>query len=140
MLSDFPCAQVRAEEIGHSKKVFKLTCNGVGLDKKDLFGKSDPYLELARENPDGSYTKVCKTNVRASLCVASVCVWPLLNATFLYCLLSSPFSLVLSSINHLSSYICVQIHDRYNVNIPTTVNRCLDAGHQEHPQSLLASF
>ena len=76
MLFDFPCAQVRAEEIGHSKKVFKLTCNGVGLDKKDLFGKSDPYLELARENPDGSYTKVRKTNVRASPCVANVCMAP----------------------------------------------------------------
>ena len=75
-LPDFPRAQVRAEEIGHSKKVLKLTCNGVGLDKKDLFGKSDPYLELARENPDGSYTKVRKTNVRASLRVASVCVAP----------------------------------------------------------------
>lgn len=50
--------------MGHSKKVFKLTCNGVGLDKKDLFGKSDPYLEVGRENPDGSFSSVYKTNVR----------------------------------------------------------------------------
>lgn len=59
-----PFAQVRAEELGHNKKVVKLTCNGVGLDKKDLFGKSDPYLELARENPDGTFSVVYKTIVR----------------------------------------------------------------------------
>ena len=59
-----PLAQVRAEELGHCKKALKLTCNGVGLDKKDLFGKSDPYLELARENPDGTFSVVYKTIVR----------------------------------------------------------------------------
>ena len=58
---------MRAEELGHSKKLFKLTYNGVGLDKKDFFGKSDPYLELARENPDGSFSCVYKTIVRPNV-------------------------------------------------------------------------
>lgn len=57
------CAQIRAEEIRHSKKVLELTWNGVGLDKKDLLGKSDPYLELARENSDGTFSKVHRTEV-----------------------------------------------------------------------------
>lgn len=57
------CTQIRAEEIRHSKKVLELTWNGVGLDKKDLLGKSDPYLELARENPDGTFSKVHRTEV-----------------------------------------------------------------------------
>lgn len=57
------CAQVRAEEIAHSKKALELTWNGVGLDKKDFLGKSDPYLELSRENPDGTFSKVHRTEV-----------------------------------------------------------------------------
>ena len=35
-----------------------------GLDKKDLLGKSDPFLEFEKENPDGSYTLVYKTTVK----------------------------------------------------------------------------
>ncbi|WAR25868.1 CPNE8-like protein [Mya arenaria] len=34
-----------------------------GLDKKDLFGKSDPFLIFYRANPDGSYTVTHKTEV-----------------------------------------------------------------------------
>ncbi len=30
-------------------------------DKKDFFGKSDPYLVISRSNPDGSFSAVHKT-------------------------------------------------------------------------------
>ena len=30
---------------------------------QDFFGKSDPYLEFAKENPDGSFTTVHRTEV-----------------------------------------------------------------------------
>ncbi|GFS25336.1 copine-8 [Elysia marginata] len=33
------------------------------LDKKDLFGKSDPFLTFSRSNEDGSYTVVHRTEV-----------------------------------------------------------------------------
>ena len=29
------------------------------LDKKDFFGKSDPFLVLSRANDDGSYVDFC---------------------------------------------------------------------------------
>lgn len=34
------------------------------LPMQDFLGKSDPYLEFARQNPDGSYTVVHKIPVR----------------------------------------------------------------------------
>lgn len=36
---------------------------GTKLDKKDLFGKSDPFLEIYRSNPDGNFVLVHKTEV-----------------------------------------------------------------------------
>ena len=30
---------------------------------QDFLGKSDPYLEFAKENPDGSFTSVHRTEV-----------------------------------------------------------------------------
>ena len=54
---------MRAEEVSSSKNVLKITMNGVGLDKKDLFGKSDPYLELAKENQDGTFATFHRTKV-----------------------------------------------------------------------------
>ena len=40
-----------------------LTLSGKGLDKKDFFGKSDPYLEFQRCNEDNTYTVVHRTEV-----------------------------------------------------------------------------
>merc|ERR1712168_1407414 len=37
---------VRAEEVSGNKDVVTLSLCGKGLDKKDWFGKSDPYLEF----------------------------------------------------------------------------------------------
>ena len=42
---------------------------GVGLDKKDFLGKSDPYYELSRQNPDGSFTVVYRSEtIPCTLC------------------------------------------------------------------------
>eukprot|EP01117_Protostelium_nocturnum_P007478 TRINITY_DN2673_c0_g1_i3.p1 TRINITY_DN2673_c0_g1~~TRINITY_DN2673_c0_g1_i3.p1 ORF type:complete len:528 (-),score=182.53 TRINITY_DN2673_c0_g1_i3:41-1624(-) len=41
----------------------KLNLRGRGLDKKDFFGKSDPYLVFERPDNTGGYTPVLKTEV-----------------------------------------------------------------------------
>ncbi len=37
--------------------------NGRNLDKKDLFGKSDPYVTICKKMDDGSWTTCHKTDV-----------------------------------------------------------------------------
>ncbi|KAK0410430.1 hypothetical protein QR680_005129 [Steinernema hermaphroditum] len=47
--------KVVAEEANEtSKEILMLQCRGVKLDKKDFFGKSDPFLNFYRMNDDGS--------------------------------------------------------------------------------------
>eukprot|EP00116_Pleurobrachia_bachei_P006358 sb/3466620/ len=52
---------VSAVEIGGSNEIVCLKFEGVGLDKKDFFGKSDPYFELGRENPDGTFATIYRS-------------------------------------------------------------------------------
>ena len=52
---------IHAEEVAQSRQYLTIQFAGSHLDKKDLFGKSDPYLELHRANKDGSYSLVHKT-------------------------------------------------------------------------------
>ncbi|XP_063694395.1 copine-3-like isoform X2 [Bolinopsis microptera] len=52
---------VQAQEQGGMQKTIKLTLHGVKLDKKDFFGKSDPYLEFHRQLLDGSYSLAHRT-------------------------------------------------------------------------------
>ena len=54
---------VRAEEISANKDIVTFSLSGKGLDKKDWFGKSDPYLEFQRCNEDNTYTVVHRTEV-----------------------------------------------------------------------------
>uniref|UniRef100_A0A8C5FRB1 Copine VIII n=1 Tax=Gadus morhua TaxID=8049 RepID=A0A8C5FRB1_GADMO len=53
---------VRAEELTNCRSVMLQFC-GNKLDKKDFFGKSDPFLVFYRSNEDGSYTISHKTEV-----------------------------------------------------------------------------
>uniref|UniRef100_A0A674NG63 Copine VIII n=1 Tax=Takifugu rubripes TaxID=31033 RepID=A0A674NG63_TAKRU len=53
---------VRAEELSNCRSVMLQFC-GNKLDKKDFFGKSDPFLVFYRSNEDGSYTICHKTEV-----------------------------------------------------------------------------
>jgi len=54
---------IHAEEVAQSKKYLTIQFAGKHLDKKDLFGKSDPYLDFHRANADGSFSLVHKTEV-----------------------------------------------------------------------------
>lgn len=54
---------VRAEEVNSNKDIVTLEFCGKGLDKKDFFGKSDPYLLFERCNEDNTYSTVHKTEV-----------------------------------------------------------------------------
>ncbi|KAF3706173.1 Copine-8 [Channa argus] len=54
---------VRAEELSNCKESVMLQFCGNKLDKKDFFGKSDPFLVFYRSNEDTSYTICHKTEV-----------------------------------------------------------------------------
>lgn len=54
---------VRSEEVSNCKDSVTLHLCGKKLDKKDFFGKSDPYLEFQRCNEDNTYTTVFRTEV-----------------------------------------------------------------------------
>ena len=53
---------IHAEEVTQNRKYLTIQFAGNNLDKKDTFGKSDPYLEFHRANTDGSYSLVHKTD------------------------------------------------------------------------------
>uniref|UniRef100_A0A671QEP7 Copine-8-like n=1 Tax=Sinocyclocheilus anshuiensis TaxID=1608454 RepID=A0A671QEP7_9TELE len=53
---------VKAEELGNCRSVLMQFC-GNKLDKKDFFGKSDPFLVFYRSNEDGTFTICHKTEV-----------------------------------------------------------------------------
>jgi len=46
---------VRAEELANCKELISLKLSGTKLDKKDTFGKSDPFLVISRVNTDDRY-------------------------------------------------------------------------------------
>ncbi|XP_013782880.1 copine-3-like [Limulus polyphemus] len=55
---------VTAEEVDtFSKDVLVLSFRAENLDKKDFLGKSDPFLEIKRQLPDGSWLLVHRTEV-----------------------------------------------------------------------------
>uniref|UniRef100_A0A914E6U1 C2 domain-containing protein n=1 Tax=Acrobeloides nanus TaxID=290746 RepID=A0A914E6U1_9BILA len=55
---------IHAEEIDEGQKeVLKFKIHGKSLDKKDLFGKSDPFLNFYRLNSDGSRQLAYRTEV-----------------------------------------------------------------------------
>ena len=54
---------VTAQEVSSSKMTARFHVVANHLDKKDLFGKSDPFLRISRYQKDGSWTVVHKTEV-----------------------------------------------------------------------------
>ena len=52
---------VNAEEVNMNRGIIDCQFSAEHLDKKDFFGKSDPYLVFLKQNPDGSFTAVHKT-------------------------------------------------------------------------------
>ncbi|XP_064487021.1 copine-8-like isoform X2 [Ornithodoros turicata] len=56
------------EEVLDCKKIIDMQWNGHKLDKKDWFGKSDPFLQFYRISEDNTYTAVFRTEaVKKSL-------------------------------------------------------------------------
>ncbi|KAI8827199.1 KIAA1599 protein-like protein [Fimicolochytrium jonesii] len=45
--------RVAAEEVTDSKSVIKMTFHGQKLDKKDFFGKSDPFFQISKAQESG---------------------------------------------------------------------------------------
>ncbi|KAK7102331.1 copine-8-like [Littorina saxatilis] len=54
---------LRVEELSSCKEIATMHFKATNLDKKDWFGKSDPFLVFHRANEDGSYTVVHRTEV-----------------------------------------------------------------------------
>ncbi|XP_071823026.1 copine-8-like isoform X2 [Apostichopus japonicus] len=54
---------VRGEELSSCRDLITFKFRGENLDKKDTFGKSDPFLLIYRENLDEGYTLCHKTEV-----------------------------------------------------------------------------
>ncbi|XP_036366761.1 copine-3 isoform X1 [Octopus sinensis] len=54
---------VSAEEVTEKTELVQLSFKAKKLDDKDFFGKSDPFLEFSRQNSDGSWQVVHRTEV-----------------------------------------------------------------------------
>lgn len=54
---------IRSEEASRSRDVLKFTVRAEKVDKKDFFGKSDPFLEFHRLREDNSWVKVHETEI-----------------------------------------------------------------------------
>ncbi|KAM8975399.1 copine-5 isoform 1-T1 [Pelodytes ibericus] len=54
---------ISAEELGNCRDVATVQLCGNKLDKKDFFGKSDPFMVFYRSNEDGTFTICHKTEV-----------------------------------------------------------------------------
>ncbi|XP_060567212.1 copine-3-like [Ruditapes philippinarum] len=54
---------IRSEEVKEGGEIAICTFKARKLDNKDFLGKSDPYLEILRGNPDGSWQVVHRTEV-----------------------------------------------------------------------------
>ncbi|XP_053401180.1 copine-3-like isoform X3 [Mercenaria mercenaria] len=54
---------IRSEEVNEGGEVAVCTFKARKLENKDFLGKSDPYLEILRGNPDGSWQVVHRTEV-----------------------------------------------------------------------------
>lgn len=56
---------ISCEELGANKETFQMVVAGKGLDKKDMFGKSDPFLIISKATDDekNPWTQVITTEV-----------------------------------------------------------------------------
>jgi len=58
-----PTIGITAEELSGSNEVVHLRLNGRKLAKKDLMGKSDPFVVISKAMDDGTYAQVHKSEV-----------------------------------------------------------------------------
>jgi hypothetical protein len=62
--------QIHIEEVQENNTVCTMQFRGENLDKKDLFGKSDPFLVISRVREGADYVSVC---VCVCVCVCVLC-------------------------------------------------------------------
>uniref|UniRef100_A0A2K6KTW6 Copine family member 9 n=1 Tax=Rhinopithecus bieti TaxID=61621 RepID=A0A2K6KTW6_RHIBE len=62
-----------AEELSNCRDIATMQLCANKLDKKDFFGKSDPFLVFYRSNEDGTFTICHKTEVPFSIPVRALC-------------------------------------------------------------------
>ncbi|XP_041096078.1 copine-3-like, partial [Polyodon spathula] len=77
---------IGAEEISDNRSIV-LEVEARSLDKKDLFGKSDPFLEFSKQGEDGNWqlvhrTEVIKNNLNPSWKKFSVSLQTFCNSDF----------------------------------------------------------
>ncbi|XP_021347937.1 copine-3-like isoform X2 [Mizuhopecten yessoensis] len=54
---------IRSEEMKEGGEIAHMSFNAKKLDNKDFMGKSDPYIEMMRQGPDGSWQVTHRTEV-----------------------------------------------------------------------------
>ncbi|OUM69092.1 hypothetical protein PIROE2DRAFT_57614 [Piromyces sp. E2] len=59
-----PKINITIREVTSSQYVFDLDISGKNLDKKDTFGKSDPFIIISRIEDNGTHTKVFESPVK----------------------------------------------------------------------------
>ena len=62
---------IHAEEVSNTNAELTLEFEAEKLDKKDVFGKSDPYFEISRVNESGDYSVVFRYWIGASLFIST---------------------------------------------------------------------
>ncbi len=78
---------VTSEELQANKENVKMQLTGKDLDKKDFFGKSDPYFVISKETSSGHYavvhkSEVIKNNLNPTWAPASIAVRDLCNNNY----------------------------------------------------------
>jgi len=58
-----PQIHIRIQEVVDSKFTYEFDISGKNLDKKDTFGKSDPFFIISRINNDGTLSKIYESSV-----------------------------------------------------------------------------
>uniref|UniRef100_A0A8C8M046 Copine-3 n=1 Tax=Oncorhynchus tshawytscha TaxID=74940 RepID=A0A8C8M046_ONCTS len=99
---------ITAEEIKDNRAIV-LEVEAKGLDKKDLFGKSDPFLEFFKQGDDGKWQLVHRTEVVKNNLSPSWKKFTVALQTFCNCDMSKPIKV------HCSDYDSDGSHDLIGV-------------------------
>ncbi|XP_013987085.1 copine-1 isoform X1 [Salmo salar] len=112
---------ITAEEIKDNRAIV-LEVEAKGLDKKDLFGKSDPFLEFFKQGDDGKWQLVHRTEVVKNNLSPSWKKFTVALQTFCNCDMSKPIKV------HCSDYDSDGSHDLIGV-FQTNVSELQKAAH-----------
>uniref|UniRef100_A0A674BY28 Copine I n=1 Tax=Salmo trutta TaxID=8032 RepID=A0A674BY28_SALTR len=86
---------ITAEEIKDNRAIV-LEVEAKGLDKKDLFGKSDPFLEFFKQGDDGKWQLVHRTEVVKNNLSPSWKKFTVALQTFCNCDMSKPIKVLIA--------------------------------------------